>query len=174
MTVLRLAAITGTALLFGYFVTACSHSQSSVSAASVKPGKDRHPAPDFSLKDSDGKVVHLSDYRGKVVLLDFWATWCGYCREALPSIELLHRGLKDKVAVFGIDDEAADVARDYLQKFGYTLPTLIDLKDTAVNLYHLDGWPTTVLIDSEGKIAFYEVGFEAEKLRDALRKVGVW
>jgi thiol-disulfide isomerase/thioredoxin/outer membrane lipoprotein-sorting protein len=131
-------------------------------------------APDFTLRDLDGREVRLSAMRGKPVLLDFWATWCGYCREALPSIELLHRGLKDKVAVFGIDDEAADVARDYLRKLGYTMPTLVDSKDTAVNLFHLDGWPTTVLIDSEGKIAFYEVGFDAEKLRDALRKVGVW
>jgi cytochrome c biogenesis protein CcmG/thiol:disulfide interchange protein DsbE len=132
------------------------------------------PAPDFTLRDLEGREVRLSALRGKPVLLDFWATWCGYCREALPSIELLHRGLKDRVAVFGVDNEPTDVARDYLQKFGYTLPTLIDPKDTAVNAFHLDGWPTTVLIDSEGKIAFYEVGFEAEKLRDALRKAGVW
>ncbi len=132
------------------------------------------PAPDFTLRDLDGREVKLSALRGKPVLLDFWATWCGYCREALPSIELLYRGLKDKVAVFGVDNEAAEIARDYLQKFGYTLPTLIDAKDTAVNAFHLDGWPTTVLIDAAGKIAFYESGFEAEKLRDALRKVGVW
>jgi thiol-disulfide isomerase/thioredoxin/outer membrane lipoprotein-sorting protein len=132
------------------------------------------PAPDFTLRDLDGREVQLSALRGKPVLLDFWATWCGYCREALPSIELLHRGLKDKVAVFGVDNEAAEVARDYLRKFGYTLPTLVDSKDTAVNLFHLDGWPTTVLIDSEGRIAFYEVGFEPEKVRDALRTVGIW
>jgi thiol-disulfide isomerase/thioredoxin/outer membrane lipoprotein-sorting protein len=131
-------------------------------------------APDFTLRDLTGREVRLSSLRGKPVLLDFWATWCGYCREALPSIELLHRGLKDKVAVFGVDNEAPEIARDYLQKLGYTLPTLIDPKDTAVNAFHLDGWPTTVLIDAEGKIVFYEVGFEAEKLRDALRKVGVW
>jgi cytochrome c biogenesis protein CcmG/thiol:disulfide interchange protein DsbE len=132
------------------------------------------PAPDFTLRDLNGREVHLSALRGKPVLLDFWATWCGYCREELPSIELLYRGLKDKVAVYGIDNEAAEVARDYLQKFGYTLPTLVDAKDQAVNSFHLEGWPTTVLIDGDGKIVYYESGFEAEKLRDALRKIGVW
>jgi peroxiredoxin len=82
--------------------------------------------------------------------------------------------LKDKLAVFGIDDEEPELAREYLLKYGYTLPTLVDRKDQAVKLYHLNGWPTTVLIDREGKIAFYDEGFESEKLRDALRSVGVW
>jgi cytochrome c biogenesis protein CcmG/thiol:disulfide interchange protein DsbE len=132
------------------------------------------PAPDFSLRDLDGRTVDLKALRGKPVLLDFWATWCAYCREALPSVELLHRGLKDKLAVFGIDDEEPELAREYLLKYDYTLPTLVDRKDQAVNLFHLNGWPTTVLIDREGKIAFYDEGFESEKLRDALRGVGVW
>jgi thiol-disulfide isomerase/thioredoxin len=78
-------------------------------------------APTFSLHDLDGHTVGLGALRGMPVLLDFWATWCGYCREALPSIELLHRGLKGKLAVFGIDDEEPELARKYLQKYGYTL-----------------------------------------------------
>jgi peroxiredoxin len=86
----------------------------------------------------------------------------------------LHRSLKDKLAVFGVDNEEAELAREYPQKNGYTLPDLVDRKSQAVNLYHLVGWPTTVLIDRDGKVAFYEEGFESEKLRDALRAVGVW
>ena len=72
------------------------------------------PAPDFTLRDLAGREVRLSGLRGKPVQVDFWGTWCGYCREALPSIELLYRGLKDKVAVFGVDNEAPEIARDYL------------------------------------------------------------
>ena len=132
------------------------------------------PAPDFSLRDLDGRRVDLRTLRGKPVLLDFWATWCGYCREALPSVELLHRGLKDKLAVFGINNEEPELAREYLQTYGYTLPTLVDSEDQAVNLYHLNGWPATVLIDRDGNVAFYAEGFESEQLRDALRAVGVW
>jgi peroxiredoxin len=131
-------------------------------------------APDFSLRDLDGRTVDLRALRGQPVLLDFWATWCGECRQALPSVELLHRGLKDRLAVFGIDNEEPELAREYLQKYGYTLRTLVDRKDQAVSLYHVNGWPTTVLIDRDGKIAFYGEGFEPEKLRDALQGVGVW
>jgi len=131
-------------------------------------------APDFSLRDLDGRTVDLGALHGQPVLLDFWATWCGYCRQALPSVELLHRGLKDKLAVFGIDNEEPELAREYLQKYGYTLRTLVDRKDQAVSLYHVNGWPTTVLIDRDGKIVFYGDGFEPEKLRDALQGVGVW
>lgn len=114
-------------------------------------------APDFSLRDLEGRTVDLRALRGQPVLLDFWATWCGYCLQALPSLELLHRGLKDRLAVFGIDNEEPELAREYLQKYGYTLRTLVDRKDQAVNLYHVNEWPTTVLIDSDGKIVFYGV-----------------
>jgi cytochrome c biogenesis protein CcmG/thiol:disulfide interchange protein DsbE len=131
-------------------------------------------APDFSLRDLDGRTVDLSALRGKPVLLDFWATWCGYCLQDMPSVELLHRGLKDKLAVFGVDNEEPELAREYLQKYGYTLRTLVDRKDQAVNLYHVNEWPTTVLIDSDGKIVFYGNALEPEKLRDALQGVGVW
>jgi peroxiredoxin len=133
------------------------------------------PAPDFALRDLDGREVRLSDLRGRPVLLDFWATWCGYCREALPSVELMHRGLKaEGLLVFGVDAEESEIARDYLKKYGYTLRSLVDRKEEAVKLYHVESWPTTVLIDREGKVAFYESGFEPERLRDAIRALGVW
>ena len=108
------------------------------------------------------------------MLLDFWATWCGYCLQALPSLELLQRGLKDKLAVFGVDNEEPELAREYLQTYGYTLRTLVDRKDQVVNPYRVNGWPTTVLIGRDGKIVFYGDGLELEKLRDALKRVCVW
>jgi peroxiredoxin/outer membrane lipoprotein-sorting protein len=133
------------------------------------------PAPDFTLLDLDGREVRLSGLRGKAVLLDFWGAWCGYCREALPDIEMIHRGLKDKgLVVFGIDSKEPEIARDYLQKNGYTLTSLVDRKEDAVRLYHLEGWPTTVLIDRNGKVVYYGTGDEPQRLRDALRAVGVW
>ena len=133
------------------------------------------PAPDFTLHDLAGREVRLRDLRGKTVLLDFWGTWCGYCREALPMIELLHRSLKDKnVVVLGVDSEAPELAREYFQKMGYTMSSLVDTKEEAVNQYHVQAWPTTVLIDHEGKVAYYEAGHEPEKLRDAIRALGVW
>lgn len=88
---------------------------------------------------------------------------------------MISRGLKDKgLMVFGIDSEPPELAREYLQKSGYTFPTLSDRKEEAVNSYHLDGWPTTVLIDRDGKVVYCESGYEPQKLRDALRAIGLW
>jgi cytochrome c biogenesis protein CcmG/thiol:disulfide interchange protein DsbE len=131
-------------------------------------------APNFALRDLDGHVIDLKALRGKPVLLDFWATWCGFCLEELPTIEMLHRGMQDKVAVFAVDNEEPELPREYLRKYGYTLRSLVDGDNDAVNGYHVDGWPTTVLIDGEGKVVFYTVNFEPEKLRDALRSIGAW
>jgi len=133
------------------------------------------PAPDLTLRDLDGREVNLRDLRGKVVLLDFWATWCGYCRQELPTIELMHRSLQAKgLVVYGVDDETPEIARAYLQKFGYTMPSLVDSASAAARAFFVNSWPTTVLIDREGKVTFYESGAEAEALRDAIRAAGAW
>ena len=133
------------------------------------------PAPNIALRDLDGREVRLSDLRGKVVLLDFWATWCGYCRQALPTIELLHRSLQTKgLVVYGVDDEAPEIARAYLQKYGYTMPSLVDSASAAARAFFVNSWPTTVLIDRDGKVTYYESGSEAEALRDAIRAAGAW
>lgn len=134
------------------------------------------PAPDFTLPDLEGRQVRLGDLRGKVVLLDFWGTWCGFCREALPDIEMLHRGLKDKgVVVLGVDSEASQLARRYVAKNGYTFSTLVDGKESVARQFHVHSWPTTILIDRDGKVTYYSnSGYEPEKLRDALRSLKVW
>ncbi|MDR3699320.1 MAG: redoxin domain-containing protein [Candidatus Sulfopaludibacter sp.] len=133
------------------------------------------PAPEFALRDLEDREVRLGDLRGKVVLLDFWGTWCGYCREALPAVELLHRAAESKgLVVFGVDSEAPALAREYVAKYKYTFRTLADPNDALAARYHVNGWPTTVLIDREGNVAFYDEGGEQEKLRDALLKLGVW
>lgn len=151
---------------------AVNRTQASRSAPDTMVGK---PAPDITLRDLAGREVSLRDLRGKVVLLDFWGSWCGPCREALPMIELYHRGLRDKgLLVFGVDDEAAEIAREYLQKSGYTLPSLVDSKGEATRTFRVNAWPTTVLIDREGTVVFYESGAEPEKLRAAIRAAGAW
>ena len=107
--------------LFSYRVWVGAHAQDSVKAASVKPNKERKDAPDFTLKDADGKVVHLSDYKGKVVLLDFWATWCGPCKIEIPWFMEMQRNNKDKgFEVLGVamDDEGWEVVKPFLADLG--------------------------------------------------------
>ncbi len=129
--------------------------------ASVQPGEKRHKAPDFALKDADGKLVHLSDYRGKVVLLDFWATWCGPCKIEIPWFIDFQRKDQDKgLVVLGVsmDDEGWEVVKPFVAREKMNYRVLIGNDETAQLYGGIDALPTTFLIDREGKIAAVHVG----------------
>lgn len=137
---------------------------------------DRNEAADFTLKGLDGKETSLKSLRGKVVLLDFWASWCAPCREELPKVERLHRELKDKgLVVLGINvGESAETAREFVRKYGLTFTTLLDPYKEVTNRYRAMAIPLTVVIDRDGKISSYNIGLQSESgLRDALRKAGI-
>jgi thiol-disulfide isomerase/thioredoxin/outer membrane lipoprotein-sorting protein len=132
-------------------------------------------APAFSLLNLEGKEVKLSQLKGKVVLLNFWASWCVPCRSEMPTIELLHREFKDKgLIVLGIDDEESQKQAAFLQKFGFSFVSLVEPKKQASNLYSIGGIPTTVLIDQQGKIRAYDQGTAShESLRETLQEMGI-
>ena len=165
MTALRLTAACATALLLGF--AGCSESPLSVIAATeLKPQNARHDAPPFELKDADGKVVHLADYKGKVVILDFWATWCGPCRIEIPWFTELERKHKDKgLEVLGVsmDDEGWEVVKPFLAEVGVNYRVLMGNDATAQSYGGVDALPTTFLIDREGKIAAVHVGLANKK-----------
>jgi thiol-disulfide isomerase/thioredoxin len=132
-------------------------------------------APDFSLSNLEGEEVKLSQFKGKAVLLNFWASWCVPCRSEMPTIELLHREYKDKgLVVLGIDDEESQKQAVFLQKFGFSFVSLVEPKKQASNLYSIGGIPTTVLIDQQGRIKAYDQGTASyESLRATLQEMGI-
>ena len=111
---------------------------------------------DFSLPSVNGTTFRLRDMKSKIVLIDFWATWCPPCRDALPAIEKIHRDWNSKgVVVLGVDDEPAATIRSFISKNGITYPTLLDPDRKVHELFGVDGngqgIPLTVVFDREGK-----------------------
>ncbi len=132
-------------------------------------------AADFTLKTLDGSSVHLSSLRGKIVLLDFWATWCLPCRRELPAVEAISRKYKDRnVLVFGVNDEDTATAKRFLEKYHPDLATLHDGDKKVHKLYGCYAIPTVLVIDPEGKIAAQFVGGRQEtELVAALKQAGM-
>ena len=134
------------------------------------------PAPPFTLKGVKGSTVSLASYKGKVVLLDFWATWCRPCRIEMPRIEALYKEFKARgLVVFGVNyAEDPAVVKAFLAQNPYTIPILLDPKGDAGRLYQADAIPTLVVVGKDGKISAYYRGVREENvLREALAKAGI-
>jgi peroxiredoxin len=140
--------------------------QRSAKGAAVKPDSKRRRAPEFTLKDSDGKEVHLSDFRGKVVLLDFWATWCGPCKIEIPWFEDFQRKNQDRgLVVVGVsmDEDGWQVVKPFMKAAKMNYRVLIGNDQTTQVYGGIDALPTTFLIDREGRIAAVHVGLVDRK-----------
>jgi len=138
--------------------TACS---SVTVKAAVKAERDRKTAPDFALKDSNGQTVHLTDYKGKVVLLDFWATWCGPCKIEIPWFMEFEQQFKDRgFAVLGVsmDEDGWSVVKPYIQNMKINYRVVLGDEQVSDLYGGLDSLPTTLLLDRQGKIASVHVG----------------
>ena len=128
------------------------------------------PAPDWSLETPEGGVLSLSDLRGKVVVMDFWATWCMPCRQVMPFLQELHESYGDDLAVIGVNTwEQADDPAGFLHDMGITYQVVLAGDDVAAD-YLVEGIPTFYVIDREGHIAFQAVGADPAN-EDALREI---
>lgn len=134
-----------------------------------------HEAPDFELKTLDGEKVRLTDFRGKPVLLSFWASWCGPCRRELPELGALHDEYAKKgLVILGVNDEGKGTAKKFAEKIFLPFPTLDDSGEKVHRLYRVQAIPTLFLIDRDGKIVrFLRGGRETEALRAALAGAGL-
>lgn len=131
----------------------------------ITPGCNRgaHPAlngrlaPDFTVSDGTS-TVHLASYRGRVVLLNFWATWCGPCNEELPSLLALHHQMPGlAIVAVSVDQDAGDY-KSFIASHHVDLITVRDPDEKAASLYHSDMWPETYVIDRKGIIRSKFVG----------------
>jgi thiol-disulfide isomerase/thioredoxin len=131
------------------------------------------PAPETKLKDLAGKTVSLADFKGKIVLVDFWATWCAPCRKEMPIFEKLHREFAGQdVAILTIDaDEPELTPAQYVKDEKFTFPVLLAEGTDSVTRWNVVAFPTTFVVDAEGRVAAFAIGSRPEAgLRELIGK----
>jgi len=157
------------ALVFGVFAA------SSLAAG----GMEGQPAPDFALKSSTGENMRLSEYRGDVVMINFWATWCGPCRQEMPLLdELYSRYQRVGFNLLGVNiDDDSGRAMDMIEDLGVNFPVLFDARKEVSKLYDVEAMPVTVIVDRDGTVRYvhhgYKPGYEdmyLDQIRSLLRE----
>jgi peroxiredoxin len=136
------------------------------------------PAPDFTLRTMEGPNLRLQEQRGQVVMINFWATWCGPCRQEMPQLNRLFEKYRASGFVLlgvNVDDDARN-AVDVAAKLGVKFPMLLDTDKKVSRLYDLSSMPSTLLIDRDGKVRYlhrgYQTGFEdtyEKQIRELLK-----
>lgn len=120
---------------------------------------DNSPAPNFSLPDTSGNLVNLDDYRGKVVIINFWATWCVPCKEEMPILNNFSLENSENIVVLGINvGDSMEEVKNFINEVKVTYPILIDLKGVVGITYHVIGYPTTYFVDAAGIIRGKYIG----------------
>jgi peroxiredoxin len=149
-----------------------------VPASAVHRVQIGKPAPDFSLPSLGGKKVSLSEYKGKAVFLNFWATWCPPCKDEMPSMEKIYREQKGRgleILAVSIDKGSKEVEA-FKKEYGLTFPILLDPDNLVAALYELAFVPTTYLIDRSGNVVLRETQYrdwtdpESRKLLEKILK----
>lgn len=133
-------------------------------------------APDFTLASNTGDNVRLAEQRGKVMMLNFWASWCGPCRKEMPLLDAMYQRYSAAgFVLYGVNVEEDNTdAKKLIKELGVTFPILYDTESKASSLYNVDAMPTTVVIDKKGQIRFVNRGYKAgdeNKYRDQIREL---
>ncbi len=119
------------------------------------------PAPDFTLRGTDGRHLRLKEQRGQVVLVNFWASWCGPCKQEMPHFNRLHDRYRSAgFVLLGVNiDEDAGLGASTASRWGLSFPVLLDTDKTVVRQYDLGSMPATVLIDRDGRVRYLHRGY---------------
>jgi len=134
----------------------------SISVAQAGETK-KTPAPNFTSPSLSGSNVRLSELKGDVILLNFWASWCGPCRLEMPLLNKLHNKYKAiGFTVLGVNvEESTSAAQDFLKDNKVSFPILWDTQNTVSKQYNVQAMPTTVMIDRDGQVRYIHKGFQA-------------
>ncbi len=146
-------------LLTVLFLTGCDNSTSESQVS--RGGLVGNVAPDFTLTNMQGEKVSLSQLRGKVVILNFWATWCPPCREEMPSMEQLYRDFKEKgliLLAINVEENGEQAVSKFLQRTPYSFPILLDKDGIAQNAYGVFRFPESFIIDRDGVVVEKIIG----------------
>ena len=157
MSRIHVAAASAALMLF---LGGCSR-PSNHPTSNLKSEGQRKPAPNFTLKDANGNLVNLADYRGKVVLVNFWATWCGPCEAEIPWFVEFEQKYKDRgFAVVGIsmDDDGWKAVRPYIASHKINYRVVIGSEVVSQQFGDIDSLPTSFVLDRQGRIATNHVG----------------
>lgn len=140
--------------------TGLARAESPPSDQTLTPIQDRPTAPEFDLKDPGDRPQRLADYRGKPIILNFWATWCPPCREEMPSMQRAFEAVADDgIALIAINvGEDADTIEQFLANYPVEFPLPMDLDSRVVQSYPVKGLPTTFVIDADGRLAYVATG----------------
>ena len=137
---------------------------------------DPKPAPNFTLLDMNGVSHQLSDYKGKTVIINFWATWCPPCREEMPSMERAWNKIKDQnIVMFAVNvGEDEDTIFTFLGDYPVSFTILLDTSGTMIDQWPVQGLPTTFVISPDGKLVYRAIGgreWDDEELLDLIRSL---
>ena len=131
------------------------------------------PAPDFQLPARGGKQLSLGQYKGQVVMINFWASWCGPCREEMPILEKLHAKYKPMgftMIGVNVEPDSAEAAK-WLKATPVTFPILFDTKSEVSKLYAVQSMPSTVIIDRKGNLRWLHRGYKAGDENEYLNQI---
>lgn len=173
MIVLAFAVIALAVIGYDFFTE--NHVPENARPSASEEEREATLAPDFTVYDMEGNPVHLSDFVGKPVVIDFWATWCGYCMDSLPHYEKIWQEYGDEIVFLminadgeGYEEEVAEL----MAEEGYTFPVYFDSDFSAVNAYSAYSLPAAGFVNADGTWNHGQIGYmEEEQLREHIERL---